>query len=80
MADALTVAGFVGVAIVLAAYFSNQQGWLSSEDWRFPAANLVGALLILASLIVEWNFPSVVIEVAWALISIYGLIRHLRRA
>src|SRR4051812_37153218 len=77
--DAYTVVGFIGVAIVLVAYFSNQQGWLSSEDWRFPAANLVGAVLILASLVVEWNFPSAVIEVAWILISVYGLVRQLHR-
>jgi hypothetical protein len=77
--DALTIGGFVGVAIVVTAYFANQQGWLESADWRFPAANLVGALLILASLYSEWNFPSAVIEVVWALISLYGLIRQWRR-
>ena len=77
--DALTIGGFIGVAIVVSAYFANQQGWLESSDWRFPAANLVGALLILASLYSDWNFPSAVIEVVWALISLYGLIRHWRR-
>ena len=76
--DPYTVAGFVGVAAIVAAYFANQQGWLSSEDWRFPAANLVGSLLILASLWTAWNFPSVVIEVIWAAISLYGLSRRLR--
>jgi len=77
--DTFTVAGFVGVAAIVTAYFANQQGWLSAEDWRFPAANLVGSLLILASLWTAWNFPSAVIEVIWAAISLYGLSRHLRR-
>src|SRR5215472_6964577 len=77
--DPFTVAGFVGVAAIVTAYFANQQGWLSAEDWRFPAANLVGSLLILASLWTAWNFPSAVIEVVWAAISLYGLSRHLRR-
>jgi hypothetical protein len=77
--DAYTAAGFVGVAIIVSAYFANQQGWLSSENWQFPAANLVGSLLILASLYTAWNFPSVVIEVIWAAISLYGLGRRLRR-
>jgi hypothetical protein len=77
--DSYTDAGFVGVAIIVSAYFANQQGWLSSEDWRFPAANLVGSLLILASLYTACNFPSVVIEVIWAAISLYGLSRRLRR-
>ena len=65
-------------AIFVAAYFANQQRWLSSEDWRFPFLNLIGAVLILISLIFEWNYPSVVIEVFWALISIYGLVRARR--
>jgi hypothetical protein len=77
--DPYTDAGFVGVAIIVTAYFANQQSWLASEDWRFPAANLVGSLLILASLYSAWNFPSVVIEVIWAAISLYGLGRRLRR-
>jgi hypothetical protein len=76
--DPYTSVGFVGVALIVAAYFANQQGWLSTEDWRFPASNLVGSLLILASLWTAWNFPSAVIEVIWAAISVYGLGRRLR--
>lgn len=76
--DLLTAAGIVGAMIVVVAYFANQQGWLRSEDWRFPAANLVGAVLILASLSVAWNLPAAVIEAFWAAISLYGLGRSRR--
>ena len=69
------IAGFVGAAIVVVVYFAMQQRWLDALDWRFPAVNLVGALLILVSLWFEWNFPSVVIEVFWVLISLMGLVR-----
>ena len=68
--------GLFGAAVYVAAYFANQHGWLKSEDWRFPAANLVGALLILVSLFAEWNLPSVVIEAFWAAISVYGLTKR----
>jgi hypothetical protein len=71
----LVAAGFVGAALIIAAYFANQSGWLRSSDWRFPAANLLGALLIWVSLFAEWNFPSAVIEGFWIAISIYGLMR-----
>ena len=74
--DALTVyraIGLIGAAVFVVAYFANQARWLSSDDWRFPAANLAGALLILVSLFAEWNLPSVVIEAFWAAISVYGL-------
>ena len=77
--DAFTVAGLVGVALIVAAYFANQQDWVGSDDWRFPAANLAGSLLILASLWTAWNFPSAVIEVIWAAISLYGLSRRILR-
>lgn len=75
--DLYTVAGFIGVAFIVVAYLANQQDWLSGEDWRFPAANLLGSLLILASLHSGWNFPSAVIETIWAAISLYGLSRRL---
>ncbi len=73
--DPFTIAGFVGAAVVIVAYFANQMRWLSAEDWRFPLFNLVGAALILASLTTQWNFPSVVIEVFWIAISLFGLLR-----
>ena len=70
--------GFAGAAVFVGAYFANQQGWLRSDDWRYPFFNLIGALLILVSLYFEWNFPSVVIEVFWAAISLYGIARARR--
>lgn len=73
--DPYTVAGMLGAMIVVVAYFANQQGWLASTDWRFPAANLVGAGLILVSLSTAWNLPAAVIEAFWAAISVYGLLR-----
>ena len=77
--DPFTFSGLVGVATIVAAYFANQQGWLASDDWRYPMANLVGSLLILVSLYVAWNLPSAVIEVVWSAISVYGLSRQWRR-
>jgi hypothetical protein len=71
--------GFAGAAIAIAAYFLNQQRWLRSDDWRFPCANLVGASLIFFSLCFQWNFPSVVIEIFWAAISLWGMVKALTR-
>jgi len=45
---------------------------------RFPLANLVGAVLIMISLFVEWNLPSVVIEGFWIAISLFGLAKYAR--
>jgi hypothetical protein len=74
--DVSRAIGLVGAAIFVVAYWANQARWLASDDWRFPAANLAGALLILISLFSEWNLPSVVIEAFWAAISVYGLVNR----
>ena len=37
-----------------------------------------GATLVLTSLLVAWNLPSVILECFWGAISVYGLMRSLR--
>jgi len=76
--DAYTTLGLIGTALILGAYFANQQRWLRSDDWRFPLSNLIGSCLILVSFYTEWNFPALVIEICWAAISLYGLTRCLQ--
>jgi hypothetical protein len=71
--------GLIGSAIVVIAYLLNQTNRLASSDWRFPAANLVGAGAILLSLTDAWNLPAAVIEFFWAAISLYGLVRSFRQ-
>ena len=76
--DLYTLIGSMGSILVIVVYFATQQGWLTANDWRFPAANLLGAALIIVSLITAWNFAAFLMEVFWSLISIYGLVRSLR--
>jgi hypothetical protein len=77
--DPFAATGLVGTAILVVAYFANQHGSLDAEDWRFPAANLAGSLLIAASLYTAWNLPSAVIEAFWIAISLYGVLRRRAR-
>ena len=79
MLDTYNLIGAVGAAIVIVAYLATQRGQLSAEDWRFPLANLVGAVLIVISLFAQWNLPSFIVEVFWIAISVYGLWRSLHR-
>ena len=71
------ILGVVGVAIILAAYLLLQLEKLSVQDWRYSAANGLGALLILISLLFSFNLASFIIEIAWLLISIFGLFKSL---
>jgi hypothetical protein len=77
--DPFTACGIVGAGCFIASYFGALQGWLEPSDWRFPAVNLLGAALVLVSLIDAWNLPSVVLECFWGTISAYGLVRNWRR-
>ncbi len=77
---AADLAGYAGAAVVVVAYFLNQRGRLASADPRFPAMNLGGSLLIIASLVFHPNLPSIVIEAFWSAISLYGVGKSLRAA
>jgi hypothetical protein len=76
--DLFTLCGLIGVVLILCAYFANQQRWLRSDDWRFPLANMIGSCLILVSFYTAWNLPAAIIEVCWAAISLWGLIKARR--
>jgi len=65
--------GLFGVTIILIWYFLLQVGKCNANDLMFSIVNAVGAICILFSLMYEWNFPTVVIECAWLLISLYGI-------
>ena len=75
---ASSLLGYLGAALIVLGYFLNQKGQLRSEDWRFPAMNLLGSVLVIASLFYHPNLPSAAIEVFWSLISIYGIRKNLR--
>jgi hypothetical protein len=73
------VAGLLGSAIVILAYFATQAGWFTADDPRFAWANLIGAVMIIASLAIDWNLAAFVMEIFWILISLYGLARYYTR-
>ena len=69
------VAGLTGVALFLAAYAGAQFGKLDPQ--RLPAVlmNLVGAGLVLYSMIEAFNLAAFVLETAWGVIALIGLVR-----
>lgn len=72
-------AGYLGVALVLLAYLLLQARMLLSNGLIYQLMNLFGATgLILSLLFGSFNLSAFVMEVAWVLISIYGLLRGWR--
>lgn len=71
--------GNIGVVLILATYLLLQLEKLSATSLLYSATNGLGALLILVSLIYEFNLSAFIIEAFWLLISIYGLVRYFSR-
>lgn len=70
--------GNVGVILVLAAYLLLQLERISATRPPYLIASGPGASLILISLLTDFSLSAFVIEAAWLLISVYGLMRRLR--
>lgn len=70
--------GTLGAGAVILAYALLQLGRWRSEDLIYSTINALGAGLILVSLAVEPNVPSIFIESFWLLISLVGLLRARR--
>ncbi|QJU59034.1 hypothetical protein HL653_15815 [Sphingomonas sp. AP4-R1] len=68
------VIGLLGSAMMVVAYaYSNM-----AKDLNFlffNILNLVGSLLLIASLTVHFNLASMLLEVVWAIIALLGLVK-----
>ncbi len=69
------IAGIFGVLLILIAYAGATAGRLDPKQWPALLLNLAGALLILWSLTVDFNLSAVLMEGAWALVALAGLVR-----
>jgi hypothetical protein len=74
----IDLVGIIGVAIIVVAYLMLQLERLKSTDLSYSVMNALGASMIVASLIVDFNLSALLMEVFWVLISFIGIGRHLR--
>ncbi|MCP2670860.1 hypothetical protein NHF40_07965 [Maricaulaceae bacterium EIL42A08] len=65
--------GLAGVGCILAAYFLLQIEKVRGDSMQYLLLNLVGAVLLIISLMFTFNLASFVIEICWLAISIFGL-------
>lgn len=72
--------GICGVILVLWYYFLLQIGKCASDSLSFSVGNLVGSILLLISLWFNWNIASVLIEIAWLFISVFGIVKFFHRS
>ena len=76
-----TVVGLLGTLLILFAYFLMQARRLHGNGIVYQLLNAIGAAAIIVSLYYAFNLASMLLEIAWLLISLYGIVvgfRHRR--
>ena len=70
------IIGTLGVAMIIGAYLLLQLDKIKSNDLLYSILNGFGALLIIVSLTVDFNFSAFVIEFFWIIISLVGIYKY----
>ncbi|WP_367753071.1 hypothetical protein [Flavobacterium sp. WC2430] len=71
--------GFIGVTILLIAFFLNLNDTIKKESIIYLSLNFIGAgIACFASLLLHY-LPFIILEGSWTLVSAYGLLHYFRK-
>lgn len=71
--------GFIGVSLLLIAYFLNLNNKIAKDSLSYLWLNFVGAgIACIASVLLHY-LPFVILEGCWTLVSAIGLIHYFRK-
>lgn len=73
------IIGMFGTFSIVLAYFLIQLDKMDPKGVRYNLLNLVGAILLLISLCINFNLASFVIELFWIAASVVGLIQYFKK-
>jgi membrane protein insertase Oxa1/YidC/SpoIIIJ len=68
--------GNVGVALLIGTFAMLQFDKINPKGFWYSFNNLMVALLLLVNLYFKPNLSSIIIEIFWILLSIYGLVNY----
>lgn len=71
--------GFIGVSLILIAYFLNLNNKLKADDIRYIILNLIGAMLACLASVLMAYYPFVLLEGVWTLVSLVALVKYFRK-
>jgi predicted membrane protein len=71
--------GFAGMLCIVLAYFLLQIGKYDIHSLSYQLLNLSGAIALIISLAVHFNLGSFLIEIFWIVITLYGMVKNLRK-
>ena len=71
--------GYIGVALLIVTYAMLQLDRIDPKGFWYSFNNMIVAILVTVSLLYTMNKASMVIEVFWFIISVYGIIMYFKR-
>ncbi|WP_328598116.1 CBU_0592 family membrane protein [Croceibacterium salegens] len=71
--DLANLAGLLGAGLIVVAYAYNTAKGEQTNPFVQHGLNFVGASLLIASLLVHTNLPSLLLEGIWACVAVWGL-------
>lgn len=71
--------GLTGVALLIITYALLQLDKIDPKGFWYSFNNLLVAILVTVSLVYTPNLASIVIEIFWFLISLYGVVMFFKR-
>tara|TARA_X000000368_G_scaffold321471_1_gene258647 strand:+ start:244 stop:495 length:252 start_codon:yes stop_codon:yes gene_type:complete len=67
------IIGLIGVALLISTYALLQFDRIDPKGFWYSFNNMIVAILVTVSLLYNWNLASMVIEVFWFSLSVYGV-------
>ncbi len=66
--------GWIGVLLILGAYFAHSFKFISSETITYSAANLLGAILLIIHAAVKRDTEIAILNGVWAIVALIAII------
>ncbi len=73
------VIGLIGVALLIYTYAMLQFDRIDPKGFWYSFNNMIVAILVTVSLVYSFNLASMVIEVFWFSLSVYGIWKYFKR-
>lgn len=73
------IIGYIGVALLIVTYAMLQLDRIDPKGFWYSFNNMIVAILVSVSLLYTMNKASMVIEVFWFIISVYGIVMYYKK-
>jgi hypothetical protein len=70
--------GFIGVTLLLIAFFLHLKGIIEKEDLAYILLNVIGAFLACLASVLLHYMPFIILEGCWTAVSLYALTKYLK--